>query len=241
MARQNPPTHQIRRSNGTARRLTAGCAVVALSLSAAACGGDDDASDPIDTTDDVTTDESVTDTTGGAMDTADDMTTDDMTTDDMTTDDMTADDTTADDTTETTMASTVEDVLTDTLAGEGVDLFLTLLPIVGLDEITDADEVTILAPSDEAFQSVAADEIAAIIDDPTLVREVLEAHLVEAPVLSSDLADGDTITPLSGEEIVVSVDGDTVMLGQATVLRPDIMFDGGVIHVIDDIIGLPEF
>ena len=219
MARQNPPTHQIRRSNGTARRLTAGCAVVALSLSAAACGGDDDASDPIDTTDDVTTDE----------------------TDDTTTDDTTADDTTADDTTETTMASTVEDVLTDTLAGEGVDLFLTLLPIVGLDEITDADEVTILAPSDEAFQSVAADEIAAIIDDPTLVREVLEAHLVEAPVLSSDLADGDTITPLSGEEIVVSVDGDTVMLGQATVLRPDIMFDGGVIHVIDDIIGLPEF
>lgn len=131
------------------------------------------------------------------------------------------------------------EVLTDSLAGEGVDLFLTLLPIVGLDEITDAEEITVFVPFDEAFTSIQGDELASIIEDPTLVRDVLESHVVEGAVPSTELTDGDTITPISGEELTVTIDGDTVRIGDATVTRADIEFDGGVIHVIDDILALP--
>ena len=59
-------------------------------------------------------------------------------------------------------------------------------------------------------------------------------------MLSSDLSDGDTVEPVSGDTLDVSIDGDTVMIGNATVTQPDILFDGGVIHIIDDILTLPE-
>ena len=261
MDRHNPPTDHTHRRAGTVRRLTAAAVVTAVAIGSAACGGDDDVADPADTTagtdttmaTDTTDVGGTTTTTGMTMDTTTDTTSDTTattsdttaTTSDVTDTTDAATDTTTDTTdatgsTDTTMAGTLEDALTDTLSGEGVDLFLTLLPVVGLDEITDADEVTLLVPSDEAFLSIGPDEIAAIIEDPSLVREVLESHVVESELSSSDLSDGDTITPVSGEDLTVTIDGDTVMIGQATVVRADIRFDGGVIHVIDDVIALPD-
>jgi uncharacterized surface protein with fasciclin (FAS1) repeats len=210
-------------------------AAATLALGAAACGDDSDGDNTSDT--EPAVDEAVGDAT------SDDALTEDTTAEtgsgDAMTDDSMSEDTGEDDTA-TSVDAVAAEVLTDTLAGEGVDLFLALVPLVGLDEITDADEITVFVPSDEAFQSIAADEVAAIVDDPMLVRDVLESHVAEGAYRSSDLEDGDTISPISGEELTVSIDGDAVMIGDATVVRADIEFDGGVIHIIDDVLVLPE-
>lgn len=243
------------RSTGRRRALGAVAASV-LVVGAAACADDDGDGTPVDEAEETVEDAATSladageeavdpidstideagsvDTVEDAVDEAGSVDTGEDAIDEAMTDDTTQD--AADDTVEATGA----DVLTDTLAGEGVDLFLTLLPLVGLDELTEADEITVFVPSDEAFQSIEADEVAAIVEDPEMVRDVLESHVVEGAFPSRELNDGDVVTPVSGEELTVAVDGDTVMVGTATVLTADIEFDGGVIHVIDDVLQLPD-
>lgn len=198
--------------------------VVALllpaALVAASCADDDTADDTSDITSDITTD---------------------ITT--LVTDDTATDDTATADTTGSTMAgvdSEAARVLTDTLAGEGVDVFLTFLPVIGFEEVTQSDEVTIFVPSDEAFASVGTEELAAMIQDPQRVVDILQAHVVEGRVMGSDLEGMSTVQPIRGEELAVSVDGDQVMVGEATVIKADIEFDGGVVHIIDGVLLLEE-
>jgi uncharacterized surface protein with fasciclin (FAS1) repeats len=50
---------------------------------------------------------------------------------------------------------------------------------------------------------------------------------------------GESFTTASGQPLEVTVDGDTVMVGEATVLRYDLMAANGVIHVIDKVL-IPE-
>lgn len=216
------------RSRRRTRPMARAVALLApFALVAAACGGDDD-----DATDDTTTTDVVDDTTSTeAMD-------DTTTTEAM--DDTSTTEATEDTTGTSEPDSEAADVLTETLAGESVDVFLTLLPLVGFDEVTEADQITIFAPSDEAFTSIAADELASIVDDPERVVEVLQAHVVEGLVTASDLEEMTSVQPIRGEEVPVSVDGETIMVGDATVVETGIEFDGGIVHVIDDVLLLEE-
>lgn len=198
---------------------------------AASCAGGDDATD--DATD------ITTDTTS---DTTSDATTDATATGDTATGDTTAS-TMVDDTTGSTIAgadSEAAQVLTETLAGQGVDIFLTFLPVVGFEQVTQSDEITIFVPSDEAFTSMGTDELAALIQDPQAVVDILQAHVIEGRVTGSDLEGMSTVQPIRGDELAVSVDGDQVMVGEATVIRSDLEFDGGVVHIIDDVLLLEE-
>lgn len=203
-----------------ARRRSARAVALLLpvALIAASCADDDDT----DTTD-VTVDDTTSDT--DAADTTD-----------------TTDTTFATDTTEATVATDSEaaDVLTETLVGAGVDTFLTLLPLVGFDEVTEADQITIFAPSDEAFTSVTADELASIVEDPQSVVDILQAHVVEGLVTAADLEEMDSVQPIRGDELPVTVDGDTIMVGDATVITAGLEFEGGIVHVIDDVLLLEE-
>ena len=158
------------------------------------------------------------------------------TTDPSTSDPMTS--TTMDDTGDGTQDDQGGDLgdLGDSLAGTGADIFVSLLNLVGLDEVTDADEVTVFVPNDDAFTSLDADQLATLIDDPDQVLEILRAHVVEGAVTSDDLQDGDTLTAVSGDELQVVVAGDTVEVGGATVVRADLTFDRGVVHVIDGVL-----
>jgi uncharacterized surface protein with fasciclin (FAS1) repeats len=52
--------------------------------------------------------------------------------------------------------------------------------------------------------------------------------------------DGQTFTTLNGAPLEVTVDGETVMVGDATVLRYDLSASNGVIHVIDSVLIPPE-
>ena len=101
---------------------------------------------------------------------------------------------------------------------------------------------TALIPTDAAFDKLPEGVLDALLreENRPKLNAILEGHVVpEAEVMSSDLSDGQMIDPATGEPLEVSIDGDAVMIGGATVVDPDIEADDGVAHGIDTVI-VPE-
>jgi uncharacterized surface protein with fasciclin (FAS1) repeats len=74
-----------------------------------------------------------------------------------------------------------------------------------------------------------------------MLQSILGYHVVTMMEDSAMVMgmDGQTFTTLSGTPLEVTVDGETVMVGNATILRYDIEASNGVIHVIDAVLVPP--
>ena len=100
---------------------------------------------------------------------------------------------------------------------------------------------TVFAPTDEAFAAaleslgLTADELLA---DTETLTSILTYHVVAGVVPSSQVVtmDGQSVATVNGADITISVDGDTVMVNDATVTAVDIPASNGVIHVIDSVL-----
>ena len=103
-------------------------------------------------------------------------------------------------------------------------------------------EITVLAPSNGAFTDLSAEELTALIGNTGELTEVLQRHVIEGAVKAADLSDGQTVTTLGGEELTVSVAGDTITFTAAeggtvaTVVTADLMSCKGVVHIISEVL-----
>ena len=101
---------------------------------------------------------------------------------------------------------------------------------------------TVFAPTDDAFAALPAGTIDALLADPTGdLTNILLYHVVAGKVMAADVAamNGQTVETVGGGTLTITVDGDTVMINNATVTTVDIETSNGVIHVIDTVL-IPE-
>jgi len=94
-------------------------------------------------------------------------------------------------------------------------------------------QFTVFAPSNDAFDALAADLDVTLTDILALpnLADILLYHVVGGTVLSTDLTEG-LVTTLNTEQVEVSLT-DGVMINNATVVTADVEVDNGVAHVID--------
>lgn len=117
----------------------------------------------------------------------------------------------------------------------------TALTQSGLDAaLRGDDQLTIFAPTDDAFAKLPEGTLEAVIADPDLLNTILLYHVINGVVLSSDLSDGQIVTSLNGEDLLVRVDGQDVFVNNAQVVSSDIPADNGVLHVIDQVLLPPS-
>lgn len=90
---------------------------------------------------------------------------------------------------------------------------------------------TVFAPTNDAFDAIATAAASLTADE---LRDVLLFHVVggEDPVKSTDLADGEVASLLSGASLTVDV-GSEVMIEDAEVILADLHATNGIVHVID--------
>ncbi len=99
---------------------------------------------------------------------------------------------------------------------------------------------TVLAPTEDAFAAalealgLTADELLASED----LADILTYHVLptEAPAAVVVTLDGQEVETVNGASVAIAVDGDTVMVNDATVTATDIVGSNGVIHVIDTVL-----
>lgn len=113
--------------------------------------------------------------------------------------------------------------------------------------LTGDNDLTVLAPNNDAFAALldldaTPDTLAEVGDDQ--LKTILDLHVIDGEIKSTDLMNGD-VTTLGGGIITVNVDNDITFTGPggsvSTVIEggADIEAKNGVVHIIDMVI-LPQ-
>jgi len=128
--------------------------------------------------------------------------------------------------------------IVDTAVGAGQ--FKTLVKLVQEAGLVDAlrgeGPFTVFAPTDEAFAKLPKAQVDALLKDKEALRQVLLYHVVSGKVMSKDVVKLRSAKTLQGQNINIRVQGNTVRINDAKVVKADIECTNGVIHVIDKVI-----
>ena len=97
---------------------------------------------------------------------------------------------------------------------------------------------TVFAPTDEAFKKLPAGTLESLLkpENKEKLVSILTYHVVPGKVMAKDVVKLDKAKTVNGKEVDVKVDGGTVKVTDATVVKTDIEASNGVIHVIDSVL-----
>jgi uncharacterized surface protein with fasciclin (FAS1) repeats len=65
---------------------------------------------------------------------------------------------------------------------------------------------------------------------------ILSYHIVAGSIKANDLKDGQKLRTLAGEELIVTMRNDKLLINGINVIEPDIQASNGVIYIIDDLL-----
>ncbi|CAB3839046.1 MAG: fasciclin domain-containing protein [Achromobacter sp.] len=127
--------------------------------------------------------------------------------------------------------------IVDTAKSAGsFNTLVTAVQAAGLvDTLKGPGPFTVFAPTDEAFAKVPKDKLDALLKDKAALTKVLTYHVVPGKVMAKDVKAGQVKT-VQGSPLTVTVNGGTVMVDNAKVVKTDVVADNGVIHVIDTVL-----
>lgn len=123
--------------------------------------------------------------------------------------------------------------LAQTLRDEGLDSAAGIVEKIDVSQLVGDGDFTFLAPNNDAFTSLSADDMADLLSEPSQILDTLRNHTLEGTYSAADLADMTSVDTRAGETLPVSVDGDTITIGDVTVVKSDVAVTGGMIHVVD--------
>ncbi len=118
-----------------------------------------------------------------------------------------------------TLAAALEAAgLVDTLQGEG--------------------PFTVFAPTDEAFARLPEGTVSELLkpENRDKLTAILTYHVVPGKVMSGKVVDLEEAGTVNGKMVSIAVDGGSVKINDATVVKADVETSNGVIHVIDRVL-----
>jgi uncharacterized surface protein with fasciclin (FAS1) repeats len=125
-----------------------------------------------------------------------------------------------------------------------IEAFAKAVEAAGLADVLEgAGPYTIFAPTDEAFQSLKigglepggpaqSPEEQLQSADQARLAEILKQYIVEGKMPMDQLMEQEKLETLQGAALDVSTAKGGVLVNEIEVLKPDIMADNGVIHII---------
>jgi len=97
---------------------------------------------------------------------------------------------------------------------------------------------TVFAPTDEAFAKLPPATLTNLLkpENKAMLRRVLTYHVVPGKVMAADVVKVSAAKAVSGDMLPITVNGSTVTVDKARVVKTDISASNGVIHVIDTVL-----
>ena len=106
------------------------------------------------------------------------------------------------------------------------------------DKATSGGPFTVFAPTNDAFDALPAGTLDDLLKPANKAKlvDILTYHVVPGSVMAADLKDGQELTTVEGKKLKVSVNGSTVTVNGANVVKADVKSSNGVTHVIDKVL-----
>jgi uncharacterized surface protein with fasciclin (FAS1) repeats len=140
---------------------------------------------------------------------------------------------------EATQAASAKMNLFETAKAGGFTTLVAAIEAAGLqDALAGKDELTVFAPTDEAFKKIPQEDLQALLADKEALTRVLLYHVVAGDVTSKDVMKLKSAKTLEGDEIKIDT-SKGVKINNSTVTKADVMASNGVIHVIDTVLMPP--
>lgn len=115
-----------------------------------------------------------------------------------------------------------------------------------VDTLNSAEEITVLAPANPAFEAVPADALQALLADNAQLTSVLTYHVIEGRLSPDELAgeqttlNGETVTiEGSGEEFSIAADSTVLGENPANVICGNVQTANATVYVIDQVLTPP--
>jgi uncharacterized surface protein with fasciclin (FAS1) repeats len=120
---------------------------------------------------------------------------------------------------------------------------VTAVKAAGLvDTLNGHTQFTVFAPTDEAFAKVDPATIQSLLqpENKNQLTQVLTYHVLPGRVNARDAYDLNSTGTVNGQRLALDFRGDSLKVGDSTIIVTDIQCSNGVIHVIDTVL-LPKF
>ena len=117
-------------------------------------------------------------------------------------------------------------------------IFLQALEITGMDqEIISLDEMTLLAPTDEAFNSkFKSEELSNLISDKTLLTNIIKSHLLPYKFKEKNMKKFSHLDTFSESLDIDTINKKIIINESINILFPDNEVSNGFFHVINSVI-----
>ena len=115
---------------------------------------------------------------------------------------------------------------------------VTAIETAGLSSTLSGDgPFTVFAPTNAAFDNLPDGVLQDLLDNPDILAQVLQYHVLNGKVMSADVTTGSVPTLLSGASIEVVVNGTQITLNDlSNVVGADVDASNGVVHLIDEVL-----
>lgn len=132
-----------------------------------------------------------------------------------------------------------KDIVGTAVAAGSFKTLAQALTAAGLvDALQGSGPFTVFAPTDEAFAKLDGDTLADLLkpENKAKLVDILKFHVVSGRVLARDVVELKRAETLQGADVSIRVSEHGVHVGEAKVLKTDVLASNGVIHVIDSVI-----
>lgn len=109
-----------------------------------------------------------------------------------------------------------------------------------VDTLNSAQDVTVIAPANPAFEAVPADRLQAVLADDARLTAVLSHHVLEGRLAPDELAG--THTTLGGDEVTIEGSGEDITIARtltgtpASVVCGDVRTANATVYVVDQVL-----
>jgi len=141
-----------------------------------------------------------------------------------------------------TPVAQADDIVETAAANEDFSTLVAAVKAAGLVETLQGDgPFTVFAPTNDAFAKLPEGTIPTLLkpENKDQLTSILTYHVAPAKVMAADVVKLKFAPTVNGQKAPVTVADGAVKIGDATVVKTDIVCDNGVIHVIDAVL-LPE-
>ncbi|MBW7881629.1 MAG: fasciclin domain-containing protein [Caldilineaceae bacterium] len=130
-----------------------------------------------------------------------------------------------------------QDIVDTADAAGDFTVLVGALETAGLvDTLKEAGPFTVFAPTDDAFNAIPEDTMAALMADPEALQRVLLYHVVPGRLIAALISDGKEVATAEGSTVTFSFAEGVKKVNDATIVTRDVQASNGVIHVIDAVL-----